>query len=711
MRAFHTLALVSCILLFAGPDQSASSAEGATGGPFEQPSPLPLQAPPFDRIKDTDFGPAFAEAMRQGLAEYARIARNKARPSFANTFEAMEKAGQMLDRVQRAFNVETNANTDDTLQKIETDEAPKLAAYQDAIHLNPKLFARVKSVYDRRARLQLDPESLQLVEVTYRDFVHAGAGLSKNDQETLRGLNKKISTLETQFSQKLLAATKAGALVVEDKSALAGLSDPEVDAAALSAKSRGLAGKYVIPLQNTTQQPALASISDRATREKLFENSWSRAEKGDANDTRDTIVALAQLRAAKAALFGYPNFAAYKLYDQMAKTPAAVEQFLSQLIPATAVEANGEAKALQDEIDRSGARFALQPWDWELYSEQRRKAEYALDETELKPYFELDNVLRNGVFYAANALYGVTFRERKDIPVWQADVRVFDVFDKDGSQLGLIYFDYFKRDNKQGGAWMSTFMPESKLLGTKPVVYNVANFPKPPPGQPALLTFDEVTTMFHEFGHGLHALFANEKYPSLSGTAVARDFVEFPSQFNEHWALYPEVLHHYAVAYGTGKPMPDELAEKIRKAATFNQGYELGELLAAAELDMQWHSLPKDAPKPDVDRFESGALKRANVDFANVPPRYRSSYFQHIWANGYASGYYAYLWTEMLDDDAFAWFTQHGGLTRENGERFRNMILSRGHTEDYAPLFRAFYGKDPDIGPMLEHRGLAKQPM
>jgi peptidyl-dipeptidase Dcp len=706
------LSLFNCALLVPLVLTPARASETFTqDNPFAQPSTLPFQAPPFDRIKDNDYAPAFEEAMKEGLADFARIANATSTPTFENTFVTIEKAGRMLDRVQNAFNAVTGANTDDTLEKIEQDMAPKLAAYTDAIYLDPKLFARVKYIYDRRQSLRLDPESLQLVEVTYREFVHAGANLGKADQAKLKDLNGRISTLETTFQQKLLHATKAGALVVDDRKALAGLNDADIAAAAHAGESRGLKGKYAIPLQNTTQQPDLALLTDRDTRQKLFENSWTRAEKGDANDTRETIATLAFLRAQKAKLFGYPDFATYRLYDQMAKTPETVDDFMAKMIPATAVEAESEAKAIEDQIAKSGQHFALKPWDWEYYSEKVRKAQYDLDEDAVKPYFELDNVLKNGLFYAANSLYGTTFKERKDIPVWHPDVRVFGVFNTDGSELGLIYFDYFKRDNKQGGAWMSTFMPESRLLGTKAVVYNVTNFPKPEPGKPALLTFDEVTGMFHEFGHGLHALFATEKYPSLSGTKVARDFVEFPSQFNEHWALYPDVLRHYAVDCRTGKPMPAELVEKIKRAATFNEGYELGELLAAAELDMKWHGLSADQPEESVDQFESQALKAAHVDFADVPTRYRSSYFAHIWSNGYPAGYYAYLWTEMLDDDAFSWFTQHGGMTRANGERFRDMILSRGHTEDYAKMFRDFYGKDPEIGPMLEHRGLAKPSM
>jgi peptidyl-dipeptidase Dcp len=681
----------------------------SAANPFAAPSALPFQAPPFDRIKDSDFQPAFDEAMKAGLAEYDAIANNKAAPTFDNTIVAMEKSDLMLTRVQNAFSALTGANTDDALQKVETAEAPALAAHQDAIFLNEKLFARVDALYQKRDQLKLDPESRQLLEVYHQQFVHAGAKLSAADKAKLKDLNKQLSTLETAFEQKLLAAAKAGALVVDKKDDLAGLGDDGTAAAAKAAEGRKLSGKWVLPLQNTTQQPALQSLSNRAVRQKLFESAWTRAERGDANDTRATISSLAQLRATKAKLLGFPNYAAYVLEDQMAKTPDAVEKFLGQLIPATAAEARREAKVLQGQIDKTGGHFQLKPWDWNFYAEQVRKAQYDLDENEIKPYFELDNVLRNGVFFAANQLYGLTFKERKDIPVWQPDVRVFEVTDKDGSPLGLMYFDYFKRDNKQGGAWMSNLVGQSKLLGTKPVIYNVANFTKPAPGKPALLSFDDVTTMFHEFGHALHGLFANEKYPALSGTSVARDFVEFPSQFNEHWALYPDVLKHYAVNYKTGAPMPDALVQKIKKAATFNQGYELGELLAAAKLDMQWHELGADAPKQDVDQFETKALASTGLPVDDVPPRYRSSYFLHIWSNGYAAGYYAYMWTEMLDDDAFHWFTTHGGMTRTNGQRFRDMILSRGHTLDYGPMFRAFYGKDPDIGPMLEHRGLAPQ--
>ena len=480
-----------------------------------------------------------------------------------------------------------------------------------------------------------------------------------------------------------------------------------IGAAEMAAKDRKLDGKLVLPLQNTTQQPALESLTDRATREALFHNSWTRAEKGDANDTRATIVQIAQLRAQKAALLGYPNWAAYVLEDQMAKTPEAAIAFMQKLVPATAAEQKREAAEIQSVIAKDGQSFTLKPWDWELYSEQVRKAKYDLDQAQVKPYFELHTVLEQGVFYAANQLYGLTFKRRTDIPVYQPDVMTYTVYDKDGAELGLMYFDYFKRDNKSGGAWMSNFVGQSKLLGTKPVIYNVANFSKTAAGQPALISSDDVTTMFHEFGHALHGLFADQVYPSLSGTSVARDFVEFPSQFNEHWALDPKVFAHYAKHYQTGAAMPQPLVDKIKKSAKFNQGYILGELVEAATLDMDWHSLPASAPKQDVDQFETAALAKMGLDIADVPPRYRTSYFAHIWAGGYSAGYYAYLWTQMLEHDSYHWFMDHGGLTRANGQRFRDLILSRGHTLDYGPMFKAFYGKDPDIGPMLEEHGLA----
>jgi len=700
-------ALGAAAVFCAAASPAAASSTANRANPFLAPSPLPFQAPPFNLIRDGDYEPAIDEGMRRQLAQIERIADDPAPPTFDNTIVAMEKSGRLLDRVMEVFNAVSQANTDDALQKVQADEAPRLAAHQDAIYLNARLFARVKAIHARRAALAGRPEAQQLVDVYYRQFLLAGAQLSPADKKALRTINERLSTLETTFERKLLAATKAGAFVTARQSDLASLTPGAIAAAAQAADSRGLHGKWVIPLQNTTQQPDLASLEDRDVRRKLFELSWNRTERGDANDTRATLATIAGLRAQKARLLGFPNFAAYALDDQMAKTPEAVERFLGQLVPPTLRQARSEATELQDLVRHDGGQFTLRPWDWEYYAERDRLARYDLNEDEIKPYFELNTVLERGVFYAAHELYGITFKELKDLPVYQPDMRVFEVFDHDGSPLGLIYFDYFKRDNKAGGAWMDNFVGQSKLLGTLPVIYNVANFTPPAPGQPALLTFDDVTTMFHEFGHALHGLFANQVYPTLSGTNVARDFVEFPSQFNEHWALYPKVLRHYAIHYRTGQPMPASLVAKIKRAAGFNQGYAVGETLAAAELDMQWHMLPASAPQQNVDAFEAAALKKVHLDLAAVPPRYRSSYFLHIWANGYEAGYYSYLWTQMLCDDTFDWFLRHGGLTRANGQRLRDLILSRGHTEDYGQMFRAFYGRDPQIGPMLKYRGLA----
>jgi len=685
---------------------SMSSAATPVANPFAVPSNLPFQAPRFDIIKDKDYQPAIEAGMAEQKAEIARIANNPAAPTFDNTIVALERSGRMLDRATNTFFGVVQANTNPTLDKVQKNESPRLTEHSDSIYLNPKLFARVQAIYARRESLKLTPEQRQLLEVYHFNFIRAGAQLAEADKAKLRALNTQISTLETAFQQKLLAAAKASALVVDDKAKLAGLDDGAVAAAAKDAAERKLGGKYVLPLQNTTQQPALQSLADRGTREALFAQSWARAEKGDPNDTRDTIREIAYLRAQKAALLGFPTWGDYVLQDQMAKTPQAAKAFMTQLVPALAAEQKNEAAELQAMIKAGGEDFTLRPWDWERYSERVRKAKYDLDENEVKPYLELNTVLEKGVFFAANQLYGLTFKRRTDIPVYQPDVMVYTVYDKDGSELGLMYFDYFKRDNKTGGAWMSNFVGQSYLLKTKPVVYNVANFTKPAAGQPALISFDDVTTMFHEFGHALHGLFAAQTYPTLSGTSTARDWVEFPSQFNEHWALDPKVLANYAKDNRTGAPMPQALVDKIKKAAKFNQGYALGEVVEAATLDMDWHSLPANAPKQDVDAFEKQALDSMGLDTANIPPRYRSSYFLHIWGNGYSAGYYAYLWTQMLEHASYHWFMDHGGMTRENGQRFRDLILSRGHTQDYGTMFRAFYGKDPDIGPMLEEHGL-----
>jgi peptidyl-dipeptidase Dcp len=689
----------------------ATAVDGKFGAsnPFYAASTLPFQAPPFDKIKDDDYQPAIEAGMAEELSEIQSIADNPAAPTFENTLVAMQKTGQLLQRALNAFGAVTAANTNPGLQKVQADEAPKLAAHQDAISLNAKLFGRVAAVYKRRESLKLDPESLRLLEVTYDGFVRAGANLSDTDKTELKKLNEQIATLANDFSTKLLEATKNGAFVTKDHSALAGLSDAQLAAAAQAAQGRKQEG-YVLPLQNTTQQPELGSLIVRATRSAIFEKSWNRAERGDASDTRDLISHLAQLRARRAQLLGYPNHAAWKLGNQMAKTPEAALKFMDALVPGARAKVTIEGKDIQDLIDAQKGDFKLQPWDWDFYSEQVRKAKYDLNDADVKPYFELNNVLENGVFYAAHQLYGITFKERKDIPVYQADVRVFEVSDTDGKPLALFYCDYFKRDNKNGGAWMDVFMNQSKLLATLPVVYNVANLPKPAPGEPALISFTDVTTMFHEFGHALHGMFANTQYPGLSGTATAQDFVEFPSQFNEHWALYPAVFNHYAKHYKTSEPMPAALVAKIQKAATFNQGYKLTELVAAAELDMQWHTLPASADLQQPDTFEKQALEKTHLLLSTVPPRYRSSYFSHIWALDYSAGYYAYLWAEMLDDDAYQWFEDHGGLTRANGDRFRQMVLSRGNTEDLAKMYAAWRGKDPSVEPMLKDRGLLESP-
>ncbi len=675
--------------------------------PLYSASTLPFQAPPFDKIKDSDYQPAIEAGMAEQLKEVQAIADNPEPPTFDNTIVALEKSGQLLTRVGSVFFGVVSANSDPELLKVRSMEAPKLAAHQDAIKLNTKLFQRIKTIYDQRQSLHLEPEALRLVEWDYLQFVQAGANLSEADKTQLKKLNEQIAVLQDEFQTKLLAATQAGAYNTKDKAALAGMSEAQIQAAAESAKGRKLEG-YVVPLQNTTQQPDLATLTNRNTRETIFENSWNRAEHNDANDTRATIAKIAQLRAEKAKLLGYPNFASWTLVDQMAKTPEEAFKFMDALVAPATGRAADEAQDIQALIDQQKGGFKVQPWDWDFYSEQVRKAKYDLDEEQVKPYFELNNVLENGVFYAATKLYGITFKERKDIPTYTSGMRVFEVFNADGSPLALFYTDYFKRDSKQGGAWMDQFVGQSKLLGTKPVVYNVCNFAPPAPGEPALITTDDVRTMFHEFGHALHGMFSDAQYPTLSGTSTARDFVEFPSQFNEHWMDNPEVFQHFAKHYKTGAPMPAELVEKIKKSQTFNKGYDMTELVAAAELDMKWHMLGASAPLQDPDVFEREALEKIKLWISYVPPRYRSSYFNHIWSGDYAAGYYAYLWTQMLADDAYQGFVDQGGLTRANGDRFRKMILSKGNTEDLETLYVDWRGEKPTVGPMLKYRGLEK---
>ena len=711
LAAAISLALAACSGKESTPVSDAQTPAAqqpadASTNPLLSASTLPFQAPPFDRIKDSDYLPAFNEGMKQHLAEVRKIADNAEPATFDNTIEALERSGETLDRVSRVFFGLVQADTNEARQKIQEEVAPKLAEHQDEISLDPKLFARIKTIYDQRASLGLDPVQTRLVERDYQEFVRAGAQLNDADKAALRKLNVEETTLATQFHTRLVAATAAAAVVVDDKANLAGLSEDEINTAAADAKARNLEGKFLLPLQNTTQQPVLASLSNREQRAAVLKASETRAERGDGNDTRETVQRLAQLRAQKAKLLGFENYAAYSLADQMAKTPAAALKLLTDTVPAATNKARGEITEMQKVIDAQKGGFQLAASDWDFYAEQVRKAQYDLDESQIKPYFELDNVLQNGVFYAATQLYGITFKPRTDIPTYHPDMKVYEVFDKDGTSLALFYTDYFKRDSKSGGAWMDVFVEQNGLTGAKPVVYNVCNFTKPAAGQPALLSFDDVTTMFHEFGHALHGMFSNVKYPSIAGTSTSRDFVEFPSQFNEHWALDPKVFANYAKNYKTGEPMPQALVDKILKARTFNQGYATTEYLSAALLDLAWHTQPADAKLQDVAPFEAAALKKYKVDLAQVPPRYRTTYFDHIWGGGYSAGYYAYFWAEVLDHDSFEWFKEHGGLTAENGQVFRDKILSRGNSVELADLYRDFRGKDPSVEPLLVNRGL-----
>ncbi len=671
-------------------------------------STLPYGVPDFSKIKSSDFLPAMEYGIKEKLAELKDVATDPSAPTFENVFIPIEKSGRTLARVSGVFNMLSGAYTNDTIQNAEEELAPKLSALADALFLNDTLFKKVETIYNQLAELNLDRESKKLVEEYYQRFILSGANLSQEDKEQLKSINGEIAQLSTKFANQLISAAKNAALVVDSAKELDGLSDSEIKAAQNNATKNNLEGKYQLPLQNTTQQPYLTYLKNRDTREKLFKLSWSRAEQGDDNDTRSIIVKIAQLRAKKANILGCANYAEWALKDQMAKTPKAALDFLDQLVDASIKNGKTEAKELQKLIDREKGGFKLAPWDWNYYAEKLRKEKYDLNEDEIKPYFELFTVVEKGVFYAAEKLYGISFKPRTDIPVYSDDVKVYELFNEDGSTIGLFYCDYFKRDNKSGGAWMSNLVEQSSLLGTKPVIYNVCNFTKPAAGEPALISYDDVTTLFHEFGHALHGFFANQKYVTLSGTNVSRDFVELPSQFNEHWALYPEVFKNYAIHYKTGEPMPESLITKIKNASTFNQGYMLTELLAAAELDLQWHTISANTKINDATQFETQALINTHLNIPEIPPRYRSTYFLHIWGNGYAAGYYAYLWAEMLDNDAFEWFNENGGLNRTNGDRFRDMILSKGNTEDFDQMYQNFTGRKPNITPMLKHRGILK---
>ena len=678
----------------------------ARQNPFFSVSPLPYQAPPFDQIQQQDFLPALQAGIEEKRREVEAIATCSDEPTFLNTYEALEKSGQLLNRVNLVFSAMTSAHTSPYLQQVDEEIAPELTALNDEIMLNRPLFSRLDAVYLQRA--QLDAESRRLVEVIWQRFQLAGANLPEAQKQQLKALNQEAARLSTRFTNRLLAATKAGGLVVDQAEKLAGLSAADLAVAQAEARARGLENAWLLVLQNTTQQPALQSLSDRETREALFKAGMTRTEKGDENDTRELVLRLAQVRAEQARLLGFASYAEWKLQDQMAKTPDAAFAFMRNIVPAARARAEREAAAIQQTIDRQQQSFTLRAWDWNFYAEQVRHAQYDLDESQIKPYFELNSVLQNGVFWAATQLYGIRFSPRQDLPVYHPDVQVYEIFDADQTPLALFHTDFFKRDSKGGGAWISNFVNQSTLLESKPVIYNVCNYTKPPAGEPALLSWDEVITMFHEFGHTLHGLFASQRYPSLSGTETPRDFVEFPSQINEHWASEPQVFRHFARHYQSGEPMPAALHEKIIRAGKFNKGYEMSELLAAALLDLHWHSLPGDRAPQSVDGFEQQALQSDNLALAAVPPRYRSSYFQHIWGGGYAAGYYAYIWTQMLADDGYQWFVEQGGLTRENGEIFRQKILSRGNSSDLKTLYESWRGGQPKLEPMLKNRGLAE---
>ena len=682
--------------------------DAASANPFFAESSLPFALPPFDQIDDAHYRPAFERGMADQLVEIEAIANTADTPTFENTVVQMERSGRLLTRVANVFFGLTSADTNDVLDAIEAEIAPTLSAHNDQILLNDTLFARVKTLYDERDGLDLDAEARRLVEEYYTDFVRAGAQVSAAEKERLKAMNAELATLGTAFSQNVLGEVNAAAVSVDTEEELTGLSKNEIAAAAEAAVARDLGGKYVIALLNTSGQPALSSLENRALRERIMAASQARGRQGGEFDNRDIVTRMARLRAERAQMLGYPNHAAYILEQQTAQTVDAVNERLASLTPPAVANAQAEAVDLQEMIEAEDGDFALAGWDWAYYTEKVRAARYAFDASQLRPYFEMNTVLTNGVFYAATQLYGLTFKERSELPVYHPDVRVFEVFDAAGAPLGLFLGDFYARPSKRGGAWMNAYVSQSHLLGTQAVVANHLNIPKPPAGAPTLLTFDEVTTMFHEFGHALHGLFSDVRYPYFAGTSVPRDFVEYPSQVNEMWATWPEVLTHYAVHHETGEPMPTELLDKVLATATFNQGFATTEYLAASLIDMAWHQLsPEDVPDADgLVAFEAAALKEAGVALDAVPPRYRSTYFSHIFAGGYSAGYYSYIWSEVLDADSVEWFKEHGGLTRENGDHFRASLLSRGGSVEAMTLFRNFRGADPDITPLLTRRGL-----
>ena len=714
MRHFSPFRLFTTLLVATTGFAASLRAAGETLAPaaaVENPllteSTLPYQYPPFDRIKDDDYPPAFEKGMADQLTEVDSIANNKAPATFDNTLVALERSGQLLARVNRVFSNLAGANTNPTLQKIEAANAPKLSAQRDAITLNGALFVRIHSLYDQRDQLGLDPESKRLLERYDKDFVRSGAKLSEADKTKLKAMNAELATLQTTFAQNVLKEKNAASILVEKKEDLTGLSENEISAAAAAAKAAGKEGRFLIALLNTTGQPTLASLQNRKLREQIMQVSLGRNSSGGDFDNRAIVLRIAKLRAERAQLLGYANHAAYQLEDQTAGNVETVNALLAKLAPPAVANARREAADMQTIIDQEKGGFALTAADWDLYAEKVRKARYDFDAAQLKPYFEINRVLQDGVFFAANKFYGVTFKERKDLPVYHPDVRVFEVCNADGKPLALFLADLYARPSKRGGAWMNAYVPQSGLFANRPVVANHLNIPKPPAGEPTLLTFDEVNTMFHEFGHALHGMFSNVKYPRFSGTSVPRDFVEYPSQVNEMWATWPEVLQNYAKHYKTGEPLPIALLEKFKASDKFNQGQKTTEYLAATLLDQAWHQLKPEEIPTDTMAFEADALKKAGVEFGPVPPRYRSPYFSHTFAGGYSAGYYSYIWSEVLDADSVDWIKNHGGLTRENGDRFRDTLLSRGGSDDALTLFRNFTGGEPDIAPLLKRRGLA----
>ena len=687
---------------------TTAAQEEMADNPFFAESPLPHQHPPFDRIDDAHYAPAFERGMADQIAEIETIAGASEPPTFDNTIVALERSGQLLNRVAATFFALSSADTNDAINAIRNEMAPRLAAHTDRMLLDAGLFARVESLHEQRADLGLDDESRRLVEEYYVDFVRAGARLSDAEKERMQAINARLAQLSSRFTQNVLDEVNASAVVVESRDELAGLSEGQVAAAVAAAEARDLEGRYVIPLLNTSGQPALASLEDRSLRERIMRTSLARGSQGGEYDNRGVITEMARLRAERAAMLGYPNHAAYILERQTARTVDAVNQRLASLAPPAVANAEREAADLRAMAAAEGADLEVAAWDWSYYTEKVRAERYAFDAAQLRPYFEMDNVLENGVFFAANRLYGLTFAERPELPVYHPDVRVWEVFDAGGEPLGLFIGDFYARPSKRGGAWMNAYVSQSHLMGTSPVVGNHLNVPKPPEGEPTLLTFDEVTTMFHEFGHALHGFFSNVRYPYFAGTSVPRDFVEYPSQVNEMWATWPEVLRNYAVHHETGEPMPADLLDRVLATQQFNQGFATTEYLAASLLDMAWHQLTADEV-PDaagVEAFEAAALEAAGVALETVPPRYRSTYFSHIWSSGYSAGYYSYIWSEVLDADSVEWFKENGGLLRENGDHFRSTLLSRGGSVEALDLFRAFRGAEPDIGPLLVRRGL-----